>query len=135
MKVSSTPTTGVNVTRNVDKSSPTPDIAAHWLPTAATLTIMDPNQPSPLMKLPISIEHDSIQFHTTVLVDSATTLNFASQDFLTRNNLSSKCVSGPKIVVRIANEQRISTTNFFFLIMCLLVRTLSLVLALQFYHI
>ncbi len=68
MKVSSTPVTSVTFTKNVDKSSTTPDIVAHWLPTATTLTIMDPNQPSLLMKLPISIEQDSIQFHTTVLV-------------------------------------------------------------------
>jgi hypothetical protein len=37
------------------------DIASHWLPIAATLTIKDPNQPEPLMKLPISIEQDFMQ--------------------------------------------------------------------------
>jgi hypothetical protein len=55
-----------------------------------------------------------IQFHTIALVDSEATLNFVSQDFLTRNNLLGKCVRGPKIVVHIANEQRISTTKTFF---------------------
>jgi hypothetical protein len=74
---------------------------------------MDPNQPEPLMKLPISIEQDSLQFHTNVLMDSASSLNFASQDFLTRNNFLGKCIRGPKIVVRIANEQRISTNKTF----------------------
>jgi hypothetical protein len=48
-----------------------------------------------------------------VLIDSTTTLNFASQDFSTRNNLFGKCIRGPKIVVRIANEQRISTNKTF----------------------
>ena len=109
----STPVTTVTFPKDIDKPSTTPDIVAHWLPTSTTLTIMDPNQPSPLMKLPISIEHDLVQFHTTVLVDFAATLNFVSQDFLTRNNLLGKCVRGPKIVVRIANEQRISTTKAF----------------------
>ncbi len=79
-KVSSIPVTSVTVTKDFDKSSTTLDIDAYWLPTATSLTIMDPNQPSPLMKLSISIEHDSIQFHTTVLVDSAATLNFVSRD-------------------------------------------------------
>ena len=60
------------------------DIAFQWLPIAAALTIMDPNQPEPLMKLTVSIEQDSLQFHTNVLVDSAATLNFASQDFDTK---------------------------------------------------
>ena len=33
--------------------------------------------------------------------------------FLTRNNLFGGCIRGSKIVVRIANEQMISTNNFF----------------------
>ena len=81
VKVSSTPVTSVTVTKDIAKSFTTSDIAAHWLPTSTALTIMDPNQPSPLMKLTISIEQDSIQFHTTVLVDSAATLNFVSPNF------------------------------------------------------
>ena len=46
-----------------------------------------------------------------MLIDSATTLNFVSEEFLTRNNLLGKCIRGSKIVVRIANEQRISTSK------------------------
>ena len=71
------------------------------------------NQPEPLMKLPISVEQDSMQFHTSVLIDSTTTLNFASQDFLTRNNFLGRCILGRKIVVRIASKQRISTSKTF----------------------
>jgi len=87
------------------------DSASHWLPTAAALTIMDPNQPEPLMKLPFSIEQDSLQFHTSVLIDSTPSLNFVSEDFLTRNNLFGKCIRGSKISVRIANGQSISTSK------------------------
>ena len=89
------------------------DIAAHWLPTDGVLTIIDPNQPEPLMKLLIYIEQDSMQYHTIILIDSAATLNFLSQDFLTRNNLLGKYIRGPKIDVRIANEQRIFTAKTF----------------------
>jgi hypothetical protein len=64
----------LNISQTISKS----EIASRWLPIASVLTIMDPNQPEPLMKLPISIEHDSLQFHTNVLIDSATTLNFAT---------------------------------------------------------
>ena len=42
------------------------DIVFQWLLTAATLTIMDPNQPKPLIKLPIYIEHDLLQYHISV---------------------------------------------------------------------
>jgi hypothetical protein len=54
-----------------------------------------------------------MQYHTTVFIDSTTILNFVSQDFLTRNNLLAKRIRGPKNAVRIANEQRISTTKTF----------------------
>jgi hypothetical protein len=49
------------------------------------------------MKLPISIELDYLQYHTSVLIDQTTTLNFVSQNFLTRNDLLGKCTRGPKI--------------------------------------
>jgi len=65
------------------------------------------------MKLPISIIHDSTQYHTSTVIDSATTLNFASHEFLTRNGLFGKCTRGTKIVAQIANEQRISTSKTF----------------------
>ncbi len=90
-----------------------PEMAAHWFPIASALTILDPNQPSPLMKLPISLMVDSNSISTTALIDSAASLNFVSIEFLTRNSLLEKCSRGPKIAVRIANEQRISTTKTF----------------------
>ena len=65
------------------------------------------------MKLTISVEQDSMQYHTVVLVYSASTLNLMSQDFFTNNNLLAKCIRGPKIALRIANEQRISMTKTF----------------------
>jgi hypothetical protein len=49
------------------------DIASHWFPTTATLTIMYPYQLEPIMKLPISIGQESMQYHTSVLIDSTTT--------------------------------------------------------------
>ena len=64
------------------------------IPTGDALTFMYPNQPENLMKLLISIEQNSLQFHTNVLIDSAATLNFLSQDSLTRNNILGKCIRG-----------------------------------------
>jgi hypothetical protein len=59
----------VNSSLNLDKTNSKSEVASHWLSTAVALTIMDPNQPEPLMKLPISIEPDSLQFHMNVLID------------------------------------------------------------------
>jgi hypothetical protein len=71
----------VDLALNMNEANSKFDIASQWFATVAALTIMDPHQPKPLMKLPVSIEPDSLQFHTNVLIASATTLNFVSQDF------------------------------------------------------
>jgi len=97
----------------MDNTNSKSEIVALWLPTFPGLTLMDLDQPEPLMKLSISIKQYSRQYHTIVLIDSAATLNFVSRDFLKRNNLLGRCIRGQKIVVRIANEQRIFTTKTF----------------------
>ena len=104
VKASPPPVKSVDLSLIMNEANSKSNIASQWFPTTVALTIMDPDQPEPLMKLPISIEQDSLQFHTNVLIDSAATLNFASQDFLTRNIFLMKCIRGPKIAVRIANE-------------------------------
>ena len=85
VKVSPTRVKSVVPSFNVDNANSKSDIASHILPTAATLTIIDPNQREPPIKLPICIEQDSMQCRTSVLIDSASTLNFLSRELLTRN--------------------------------------------------
>jgi len=77
------PVNSVNSSLIMNTTNSKYNMASLWLPTTVALTIMDPNQLEPLMKLPISVEHDSLQFHTSVLIESATTLKSASEDFLT----------------------------------------------------
>jgi hypothetical protein len=72
-KVSPIPVKSMIASLNIGNANSKYDIASHWLPKAATLTIVNSNQPEPLMELPISIAHDSMQYHTSVLIDSATT--------------------------------------------------------------
>ena len=45
LKVSPTHVKNVVSFLNVGDANSKSDIASHWLPTAASLTIMDPNQP------------------------------------------------------------------------------------------
>jgi len=113
VKVPSTPMLSVSSPIDTTNSTNQYDIASQWLPSADVLTSMDPNEPEPFMKLPISIEYDSLRYDTSVLIDSAATLNFVSQELFIRNGLVGKCVRGPKIAVRIANERRISTNKSF----------------------
>ncbi len=61
VKVSPTSVKSVVSICEIDNTNSKSDIVAHWLPTSSVLTIMDSNnQPKPLMKLPISIEQDSM---------------------------------------------------------------------------
>ena len=57
--------------------------ANKYLPHAAAYTILDPDCPESLMKLPVSIEGND----TEALVDSAATLNFVSGKFADQHNL------------------------------------------------
>jgi len=68
VKVSSTPVQSVSSPVDVTNSTNQSDIASHWSPSATVLTIMDTNEPGPLMKSPISIEYDSLSYDTSVLL-------------------------------------------------------------------
>ena len=70
LTVPSTHVQSVNSPIDIPNSTNQSDIDSHWLPPAAVLTIMDPNEPEPLMKLPISTEYDSLRYDTSVLIDS-----------------------------------------------------------------
>ena len=59
MKASPPPVKSVDLPLPMNETNSKSDIASQWLPTSDALTIMNPNQPEPLMKLPISIEQDS----------------------------------------------------------------------------
>ena len=49
----------------------------------------------------------------TLLIDTAASLNFVSKKFLNTNEFYKYCKAAPKIVVRVANEQRIVTSKIF----------------------
>jgi len=81
-------------------------IVSRWIPTVKAFTKMDPSQSESLMKLPISIEQDSLRCESGVLIDSATTLRFFSRKSLNRNSLVGECIRGPKIVIYNARGQQ-----------------------------
>jgi hypothetical protein len=74
-------------------------IVPRWLPTVTTSTKIDPSQSKPLLKLPNSIEQESLRCDTSVLIDLAAYLGFESQQSLNQNSLVGKCIRGPKIGV------------------------------------
>ena len=80
------------------------DIVSRLIVYRNNFYYMDPSQSDSLMKPPISWEHDSLRCNICVLIDSATTLRFASYLSLNQNGLVGKCIRGPKIVVHNAFE-------------------------------
>jgi hypothetical protein len=76
VNVTSTHVQSVSSPIDITNSTNQSNIASHWLPSAFALTIMDPNEPEPLMKVQISIEYDSLRYDTNVFIDSAATLYF-----------------------------------------------------------
>jgi hypothetical protein len=74
MKVSPTQVQRIVLLLDVGNANSKSEMFFHWLPIATTLTIMDPNQPEPVIKLTISIRQESSQYPVIVLIDSTTTL-------------------------------------------------------------
>jgi hypothetical protein len=64
---------------------------------------MDPSQSDSLMKHLVSLQHDSLQYDTCVLIDSTATLSFVNRISLNQNGLVGKCIRGSKIVVHNAH--------------------------------
>ena len=85
------------------------DAANKYLPTAAAYVIMDPDHPEHLMRVPITIN----DHHTDALVDNAATLNFVSKSFIEKHELLQCCTKAPKVAVRVANSQRVSSWKLF----------------------
>ena len=78
--------------------------------TSTHFVILDPYKPGALMRFTASTFLNGLdKAHT--LVDTTTSLKFDSKAFVMANNFYKDCKTAPKI--RVANEQRISTTKVF----------------------
>jgi hypothetical protein len=83
------------------------------LPMAAALVIMDPYEVEALMRFIASVSYDGLTSKAYTLIDTTASLNFASKDFVVTNGFYKDCKTVPKLSIRVASEQRISTTKLF----------------------
>jgi hypothetical protein len=83
------------------------------LPTAAALAIMNPYEAEALMRFIASVSYDGLSSKADTLIDTAASLNFVSKDFVVTNGFYKDCKTVPKLSIRVASEQRISTTKLF----------------------
>ena len=85
------------------------DVANKYLPVAAAYSILHPDIPVPLMRVPVVINHHDVD----ALIDTAATLNFVSKSFIDNHELNSLCMKADKVAVRVANSQRIASHKIF----------------------
>ncbi len=74
---------------------------------------MNPYEAEAFMRFTASVSYDGLSSKAYTLIDAATSLNFVSKDFVVTNGFYKDCKTVPKISIRVASEQRISTTKPF----------------------
>ena len=74
---------------------------------------MNPYEAEALMIFTAVVSYNGLSSKADTLIDTATSLNFVSKDFVVTNGFYKYCKTVPKLSIRVASEQRISTTEVF----------------------
>ncbi len=83
------------------------------LPTSPALVIMNPYEIEALIRFTPSVSYDGLSSKADALIDTTTSLNIVSKDFVVTNGFYKGCKTVSKLSIRVASEQRISTTKLF----------------------
>jgi hypothetical protein len=111
-------TTNVNNLKpNIDKIESEPETSAEIvdenLSTTTALVIMNPYETEALMRFTANVFYNGLSSEADALIDTKTSLNFVSKDFVVTNGFYKDCKTVPKLSIRVASEQRISTAKLF----------------------
>ena len=77
------------------------------------LVIMNPYEAEALMRFTAFVCYDGLSSKAYTLIDTPASLNFVSKDFFVTNGFYKECKTVPKLSIRVASDQRISTTELF----------------------
>ena len=94
---------------------------------------MGPYEAKALMRFNATDVFYRLSAKADTLIDMATSLNFVSKEFVVANGFYEYCKTAPRLAIRVASEQRISTTKMFVLQILLLMGTSSLICNLEFF--
>ncbi len=83
------------------------------LTIVAAFVVMDPYQAESLMRFTATVTYKELYSKANTLIDTATSLNFVSKEFVLANGFYKDCKTAPKLSIRVANEQQISATKVF----------------------
>ncbi len=90
------------------KSETTIEATNEYLSAATAMVIMYPYQAEALMRFIASVSYNELSSKAGTRIDTATSLNFVSKEFVTANGFFKDCKSAPMQSIRVASEQRIS---------------------------
>jgi hypothetical protein len=84
-----------------------------YLSTTTSLVIMGPYESEALMRFTTSVFFYGLSPKANTLIDTSASLNFVSKEFVMANGFYKDCKTAPLLAIRVASEQRISTTKVF----------------------
>jgi len=95
------------------ETNATIEAACKYLSTTNVLISMDPYEVEALMRFIASVSLNGLSAKANALIDTSVSLNIFSKKFVMANGFYKDCTIAPKMAIRIASEQRISTTKVF----------------------
>jgi hypothetical protein len=84
-----------------------------YLSAATAMVVMDPYEAKSLMRFNAIVVLNRLSAKADTLIDTAASLNFVSKKFVITNGFYKDYKTSPKLAIRVASEQRISTTKVF----------------------
>ena len=87
--------------------------ANKYLSATAAMVVMDPYGGEALMRFNATIVFNGLSAKEDTLIDTATSLNFLSKKIVMANDFYKDWKIAPKLAIRVASKQRISTTKLF----------------------
>jgi hypothetical protein len=82
--------------------------------TTTTMSITDPCEAESLMRFTASMSYNRLSSKGDTRIGTAASLNFARKKNVMANGFYTNCMSAPKLSIKVASEQRISTTKVLF---------------------
>ena len=85
--------------------------ANKYLSATVAMVVMDPYEAEALMRFNAICVVNGLSAKSDTLIDTAASLIFVSKEFIMANGFYKDCKTAPKLAIRVASEQCISTTK------------------------
>jgi len=89
------------------------EAAKIYLSAAIAMVVMDPYEAASLMRFNAIVFKNGLPSKADTLIDTTTSLNFVNKKFVMANDLYKDSKTALKLAIRVASEQRASTTKVF----------------------